>query len=273
MKKILLGAIAAFATMSVGQAYAQEKLTVWWVKGFYKAEDDALFEAIKKFEDKSGVKVDLSQYAIQDMIPKTVFGDRRRQPFPTSHTQTSMISRSAARWAFEGRLEDISDIIDPMKDRSPPTRWRRRSSERQGEEEGLLRLPDEAADHAHRILADMLQQAGFKESDIPKDWKGYWSFWCDKVQPAYRSASGTRNFGIGQPMGVDSTDSFYSFLTFVDAYNVKLVDDDGKLLVDDPKVKAGPDRRADRLHRALSEGLRAAVRHKLEGSRQQRRLP
>ena len=40
-------------------------------------------------------------------------------------------------------------------------------------------------------------------------------------------------------MGVDSSDSFYSFLTFMDAYNVKLVDDNGKLLVDDPKVRAG----------------------------------
>src|ERR1700746_347540 len=40
-------------------------------------------------------------------------------------------------------------------------------------------------------------------------------------------------------MGVDSSDSFYSFLTFMDAYNVKLVDDDGKLLLDDPKVKQG----------------------------------
>ncbi len=43
---------------------AQEKLTVWWVKGFYKAEDDALFAAIKKFEAKNpNVKVELSQYA------------------------------------------------------------------------------------------------------------------------------------------------------------------------------------------------------------------
>ena len=30
---------------------------------------------------------------------------------------------------------------------------------------------------------DMLEQAGFKESDIPTGWKDYWSFWCDKVQP------------------------------------------------------------------------------------------
>jgi multiple sugar transport system substrate-binding protein len=40
-------------------------------------------------------------------------------------------------------------------------------------------------------------------------------------------------------MGVDSTDSFFSFLTFMDAYNVKLVNDSGKLLVDDPAVRAG----------------------------------
>jgi multiple sugar transport system substrate-binding protein len=86
---------------------------------------------------------------------------------------------------------------------------------------------------------DMLNEAGFKESDIPTDWKGYWSFWCDKVQPAHRQKTGNRTFGIGQPLGVDSSDSFYSFLTFMDAYNVKLVSDSGKLLVDDPKVRAG----------------------------------
>ena len=45
---------------------------MWWVKGFYKSEDDALYAAIKKFEAKTGIKVELSQYAVQDMIPKTV---------------------------------------------------------------------------------------------------------------------------------------------------------------------------------------------------------
>ena len=46
-------------------------------------------------------------------------------------------------------------------------------------------------------------------------------------------------FAIGHPMGVGSSASFYSFLTFMDAHNVKLVDDSGKLLVDDPKVREG----------------------------------
>jgi multiple sugar transport system substrate-binding protein len=86
---------------------------------------------------------------------------------------------------------------------------------------------------------DMLADAGFKPSDIPTTWKEYWSFWCDKVQPAYRQKTGKRTYGTGFPMGVDSSDSFYSFLTFMDAYNVKLVNDSGKLLVDDPSVRQG----------------------------------
>jgi multiple sugar transport system substrate-binding protein len=86
---------------------------------------------------------------------------------------------------------------------------------------------------------DMLKDADIQESDIPTTWKEYWNFWCDKAQSASRKKTGQRIFGIGQPMGVDSSDSFFSFLTFMDAYNVKLVDDSGKLLVDDPKVKQG----------------------------------
>src|SRR5471032_2465833 len=90
-----------------------------------------------------------------------------------------------------------------------------------------------------QIWQDMLEQAGFKQSDIPTKWEDYWSFWCDKVQPAIRKATGQRIYAVGQPMGVESTDSFQSFYTFMDAYNVNLVDDNGKLLVDDPKVRQG----------------------------------
>jgi len=88
-----------------------------------------------------------------------------------------------------------------------------------------------------QIWGDMLEQAGFKQSDIPTKWEDYWSFWCDKVQAASRKATGQRIYAVGQPMGVESTDSFQSFYTFMDAHNVKLVDDEGKLLVDDPKVR------------------------------------
>src|SRR5438094_1077614 len=92
MRRLLAGALAAAMLLCAPAALAQEKLTIWWVKGFYKSEDDALFEAVKKFEQKTGVKVDLSQYAVQDMIPKTVAALDSGTP-PTSPMPMSTISR------------------------------------------------------------------------------------------------------------------------------------------------------------------------------------
>jgi multiple sugar transport system substrate-binding protein len=232
---VLAGGLLGMA----GEASAQEKLTVWWVKGFYKSEDDALFEAIKKYEAKSGVKVDLSQYPVQDMIPKTVSALDAGTPPDVAYADVYDF-QVAGKWAFDGKLEDISDIINPIKDRfAPNTVETTYLYNDKTKNRAYYAFPLKQQTMHVQYWIDMLNEAGFKESDIPKDWKGYWSFWCDKVQAGYRKKSGTRVFGIGQPMGVDSSDSFYSFLTFMDAYNVKLVDDSGKLLVDDPKVKQG----------------------------------
>ena len=37
LKRISIAVSAAMALLVAGQALAQEKLTVWWGKGFYKA--------------------------------------------------------------------------------------------------------------------------------------------------------------------------------------------------------------------------------------------
>ena len=239
MRRVLAGAVALAIAFAAVPGFAQEKLTVWWVKGFYKSEDEALFAAIKKFEAKTGVKVELSQYAVQDMIPKSVAALDSGSPPDIAYSDTYDV-QVAGKWAFDGKLEDISDVIEPMKDRFAPVTI-----------ETAYLYNDKAKKKAFygfvlkqqtlhiQYWKDMLATAGFKESDIPGTWKEYWSFWCDKVQPGYRKATGSRAYGIGSPMGVESTDSFQSFLSWVDAYNVKLVDDSGKLLVDDPKVKAG----------------------------------
>jgi len=239
MKKYVTGAIIAGLMMAAAPALAQDKLTVWWVKGFYKAEDDALFEAIKKYEAKSGVKVDLSQYAVQDMIPKTVAALDSGTPPDIAYADSYDV-QAAGKWAFEGKLEDLSDVLTPMKSAfAPNTLETTFLFNDKAKKKAYYAFPLKQQTMHIQIWKDMIEQAGFKESDIPKTWKEYWSFWCDKAQPASRKATGQRIYGIGMPMGVDSTDSFQSFLTFMDAYNVKLVDDDGKLLVDDPKVKQG----------------------------------
>lgn len=237
--KSLMGAVFAVSMAAAGQASAQEVLNVSWVKGFYKSEDDALYETIKKFEQKTGVKVELSQYPVQDMIPKTVASLDSGTPPDVAYADVYDF-QVTGKWAFEGRLEDVSDIIEPIKDRFAPNTVETTYllNEKTGKR-AYYAYPIKQQTMHIEYWIDMLNQAGFQEADIPKTWKDYWSFWCTKVQPAYRKASGQRGYGIGQPLGVDSSDSFYSFLTFADAYNVKMVDNDGKLLIDDPKVKEG----------------------------------
>ena len=242
MKRLLrlaLTVMAAGAFVVSGQAAAQEKLTVWWVKGFYPSEDEALFQAIKKFEQKTGVKIELSQYPVQDMIPKSVAALDSGSPPDVAYADVYDF-QVTGKWAFDGKLEDVTDVITPLKATFAPNTvettflYNDKTKKR-----AYYAFPLKQQTMHIEYWVDMLQEAGFKESDIPTGWKAYWSFWCDKVGPAYRKKTGTRIFATGFPMGVDSSDSFYSFLTFMDAYNVKLVDDDGKLRVDDPKVKQG----------------------------------
>jgi multiple sugar transport system substrate-binding protein len=240
MGRLVIGVLALGGFLiSALPVAAQEKLTVWWVKGFYKAEDDALFEAVRKFEAKSGVKVDLSQYAVQDMIPKTVSALDAGTPPDVAYADVYDF-QVTGKWAFDGKLEDVSDLIEPLKARfAPNTIETTYLYNDKTKKKAYFAYPLKQQTMHIEYWKDMLEQAGFKESDIPQTWKEYWAFWCDKVQPGVRRAAGSRAYGIGQPLGVDSSDSFYSFLTFMDAYNVKLVDDEGKLLVDDPKVREG----------------------------------
>ena len=226
---------AAFAL----PAAAQETIVVYFQKGFYPAEDKAVDDLVEKFTKKTGVKVDLSRYSPQEMIPKTVAALDAGTP-PDMVYGDVFDFQVAGKWAFEGRLEDLSDILTPMKARFlPNTLETTFMYNDKTKKRAYYAFPVKRQTMHIQYWKDMLAEAGFKESDIPTDWKGYWSFWCDKVQAGYRQKTGTRVFGTGFPMGVDSSDSFYSFLTFMDAYNVKLVDDEGKLLVDDPAVKEG----------------------------------
>ena len=240
LKIWMTGALVGAGLLAAGPVMAQEKLTVWWVKGFYKAEDDALFAAIKKFEAKhKNIKIELSQYPIQDMIPKTVSALDSGNPPDVAYADVYDF-QVTAKWAFDGKLEDISSIIDPLRTKfeaaALSTTFLLNNADGK---RAYYAFPIKQQTMHIQYWKDMLGEAGFKPSDIPTDWKGYWSFWCDKVQPAHRKNTGQRSFGTGFPMGVDSSDSFYSFLTFADAYNVKLVNDSGKLLVDDPAVRQG----------------------------------
>lgn len=240
MRRVLAAVIAAMiALFAAAPGFAQEKLVVWWPKGFYRAEDEALLAVIRKYEAATGVKVELSQVDAQDMIARSTAALDAGAPPDVAYADDFDL-KVAGKWAFDDRLEDISDVIEPIKDRFLPVAigTARLRNGRTGKRAYYGFALKQQMLHI-QYWKDILAIAGFKENDIPNAWKEYWSFWCDRVQPAYRRATGGQVYGVGLPMGVASTDSYESFLTWIDAYDVKLVDESGKVLVDEPKVRQG----------------------------------
>ncbi|HKQ31522.1 MAG TPA: ABC transporter substrate-binding protein, partial [Burkholderiales bacterium] len=229
---------AALALGVVAPAQALEKLSMWITKGFYPDEDEALSLAIRRFEQKARAKVELTLLTTQEIAPKTIAAlEAGTEPdLAFGHVFDFQVT---GKWAAEGKLVDLSDIITPAKNRFLPNTISTTYLQGLNGKRSYYAMPIYQQTLHIQYWKDMLTEAGFSPSDIPQDWHGYWSFWCDKVQPAYQRRTGKKVYAVGLPFGVSSSDSHYGYYQFMLAYNVRLVDDNGKLLVDDPKNKAG----------------------------------
>src|SRR5215469_10070429 len=162
------GRICLFAAVTllfaVHPAGAQDTITVWWGKGFYKSEDDALLKVVKKFEEKTGIKVELSQYAIQDMIPKTVAALDSGNVPDVAYSDSYDV-QAQGKWAFEGKLEDLSDILLPMKAAfAPNTLETTNLYNDQTKKKAYYGFPLKQQSMHVQIWKDMLEKAGFKQS-------------------------------------------------------------------------------------------------------------
>src|SRR6201994_756977 len=157
-----LAVATAALFVAAGPASAQDTITVWWGKGFYKSEDDALLKVVKKFEEKTGTKVELSQYAIQDMIPKTVAALDSGTVPAVAYSDTFDV-QAGGKWAFEGKLEELSEILVPMKAKFAPNTLETAFLQNgQTNKKAYYGFPLKQQSMHVQIWGDMLDKAGFK---------------------------------------------------------------------------------------------------------------
>jgi multiple sugar transport system substrate-binding protein len=212
-------------------------LVVWWEKGFYPQEDEAVREIVAAFEQESGKQVELA-FPEQEEFPSKVLAalEAGRPPdFAFSHVLQDYIGQ----WAFDDRLVDLSNAVGHFSDLFDPDvlDWASWRNGRNGQK-ALYALPiGVTANHVH-VWKSLLERAGFTLADIPREWEAFWSFWCDQVQPAARRAMGRDSiWGVGLPMSVKGDDTWSEFHQFVVAYGADYVTRDGRLVIDDPEVR------------------------------------
>ena len=144
------------------------------------------------------------------------------------------------QWAYEGRLVDLTEAVGPLASMfdadalEASTLLNGRTGRR-----ALYTLPmGRSTNHVH-VWTSLLQRAGFTLAEIPTEWEAFWSFWCDRVQPAVRKAMGRDDiWGVGLAMSVEAGDTHVQYTQFQHAYDAYWVSPDGQIRVDDPAVRA-----------------------------------
>jgi multiple sugar transport system substrate-binding protein len=229
----VLAAMLAMAPLDANGA----DLVVWWEKGFYAKEDDAVTEIVAAFEHKTGKKVAVVFYPQPEHPGKVAAAVEAGRP--PDFAFGLPLSKWVPEWAFDNQLVDLSDSIGHLSDLFDADLLNRAMLlNRSTGQRALYALPmGRSSNHVH-VWKSLLEQAGFTIEDIPKEWDAFWSFWCDEVQPAVRRATGREDiWGVGLAMSMEAIDTQFQFLQFRAAYNADYVAQDGRLLIDDPAIR------------------------------------
>jgi multiple sugar transport system substrate-binding protein len=227
---------AALATAALDARAAD--LVVWWEEGFYPGEDEAVGEIVAAFEQESGKQVELTLYPdaeLPDEIAAALAAGR-----PPDFAFGAPVGTYISAWASDDRLVDLTDAVGHFSDLFDPDAlaWWSLINQKTGQR-ALYALPvGRTSMHLH-VWKSLMEQAGFTLADIPKEWSAFWSFWCDEVQPAVRRATGRDDiWGIGLSMSDDvDGDTGWQFQQFWLAYEADYVTREGKLVIDDPRIR------------------------------------
>jgi multiple sugar transport system substrate-binding protein len=211
--------LAAMFVMAPLGATAAD-LVVWWEQAFYPEEDKAVEETIAAFEQKTGKDVELVFHDQDDLPDKVQAAIEAGQP--PDFLFGMIIDANVDRWAYDDRLVDLTEAIGPLASMfDPDVLGASMLLNGHTGERALYALPvARSTNHLH-VWTSLLERAGFTLDDIPKEWEAFWSFWCDRVQPAVRQATGRQDiWAVGLTMSLDSPgETWVEFTQFKYAYD------------------------------------------------------
>ncbi|MBD3881881.1 carbohydrate ABC transporter substrate-binding protein [Phormidium tenue FACHB-886] len=210
-------------------------LLIWWEKGFNLEEDEALQNLVIDWEKQTGHAVDLVLHTTDDFPQKTQRAIQAGKP------PDIVMSHNAERGlyphlAWAGKLVDVSDVVQPVKALYPESILEAVNLQNQAaHRRSYYAVPFSQSTNFIFYWRDLVEQAGFKDDDIPKDWDQFWNFWKqvqDKLQQ-----KGQDIYGLGFSFSDKAGDTYFLFEQVLEAYDAQLLTPDGTLQADDPTVR------------------------------------
>jgi multiple sugar transport system substrate-binding protein len=213
-------------------------LRIFWDQGFYPEEDAAIQAVVAAYQRESGKDVELTFYSQDEVSDKTLAA--LNAGGPPDLALAFGVSSYVPKWALDGMLADLSDVVTPIRQQFyPGVLDSARLRNGQTGETAYYAIPIGQFGHYIHVWKSLLDQAGIGVDQIPHEWDAFWAFWCDTVQPAVREATGRDDiYGIGLPMSADASDTVTGLSQFRDAYGIAYLSPDGTLTLDAPAVHA-----------------------------------
>ena len=213
-------------------------LTVWWDQGYLLEEDEAIREIVSNWERESGISVRLS-FETEDELPSKAERALASGNPPDVLFSTRAEYELIPRLAWEGKLADVSDVLEPVADLYDPSALQAVSLfDRTRNQRSYYAIPIYQTTIYFHYWGDLLATIGRQGSEIPRDWTGFWEFW-KTAQDNLRSAGESEIYGLGLTLSPKSSDTYHFFEQVLEAYNVQLLDEAGQLQADDPNVRQG----------------------------------
>ena len=249
---VAVASLSAFGRPYVARADAKTAVA-WWVQGFAQEEDIAFKKLVEDYEKTSGNKIDYSIIPYAPMRQKIVSAITSGDvPDLIQNTPVEM----SAIWAWDDKLVDVTDVIATQKaeytDSALLSAYNYNSVTKK---RSYYLAPYQTASLPNHIWKSLVEKAGYKMEDIPKTWDAYYAFFRD-VQTKLR-AQGVRNvYGLGFQVTAQGNDPNNVFNYFLIAYGGEnIVSKDGKLHLNDPKVREAVIKSLDYPTKAYKDGF------------------
>jgi multiple sugar transport system substrate-binding protein len=237
-------------------ANAQAKTAVYWAgQGFIPEEDVAMRKVCDDYMKASGNKLEYSLLPFMALNQKTISA-------LTSGDVPDLIFMDAPETilpqnAWDDRIIDVSDVVAPYESQlSETAKLCSTFYNRATKKRSYYICPVKQGATPFHIWGDLVEKAGLKMSDIPKNWDGVWTY-LKQAQAPLRAKGMRKIYACGlQITTVGPNDGNNLFRHFLIANGGEgIVTPDGKLHTDDPKVREAAIKSVEFMTNLYKEGL------------------
>ena len=258
-RSVIRGSLSLAATGSLARPYianAQAKTAIFWAgQGFIPEEDTAMRQVCEDYMKASGNKLDYSLMPFMALNQKTISA-------LTSGDVPDLVFMDAPETilpqnAWDDKIIDVSDVVAPYElQLSETAKLCSTFYNKATKKRSYYLCPIKQGTTPFHIWGDLVEKAGFKMEEIPKNWDGVWTY-LKQTQAPLRSKGMRKIYACGlQITTVGPNDGNNLFRHFLIANGGEgIVTPDGKLHTDDPKIREAAIKSVEFMTNLYREGV------------------